>query len=112
MSVKSTGNGNPSPDPKSSPPTLTPTRTAPSTRTPPSVRLCVYVYVAVNLTCDADALKVLDDAPVDPRSFWGRSLALSAVLERKIGIEARGIDPARARDRAQDRPSGNLFTCV
>ncbi|KAJ7921656.1 permease for cytosine/purines, uracil, thiamine, allantoin-domain-containing protein, partial [Mycena leptocephala] len=42
-----------------------------------------------------DTLNVLSPsdttAPVDPTSLWGRSLALSAKLERKVGIEARGI---------------------
>ncbi|KAJ7124117.1 putative cytosine-purine permease [Mycena crocata] len=59
---------------------------------------------------EIETLNVLDGAPtpVDPRSLWGRSLALSAALERKIGIEARGIQ--RVPDDARpDRPSGNLF---
>ncbi|KAJ7826615.1 putative cytosine-purine permease [Mycena olivaceomarginata] len=90
MSVKSTGNGNPSPDPEKFP---------------------------ADADADAHSAEHEDSTigafsttrPSTPRSFWGRSLALSAALERKIDIEARGIDPARARDGAQDRPSGNLF---
>ncbi|KAJ7648851.1 permease for cytosine/purines, uracil, thiamine, allantoin-domain-containing protein [Mycena rosella] len=41
-------------------------------------------------------------------SLWGRSLALSAKLERKAGIEARGIQRV-PEDNRPDRPSGNLF---
>ncbi|KAF7332980.1 Cytosine-purine permease [Mycena venus] len=57
-----------------------------------------------------DTLNVLDATarPVDPTSFWGRSLALSAALERKVGIEARGIQRV-PEDQRPDRPSGNLF---
>ncbi|KAF7354538.1 Cytosine-purine permease [Mycena sanguinolenta] len=57
-----------------------------------------------------DTLNVLDAtaAPVDPTSLWGRSLALSAALERKVGIEARGIQRV-PEDQRNDRPSGNLW---
>ncbi|KAJ6473017.1 permease for cytosine/purines, uracil, thiamine, allantoin-domain-containing protein [Mycena sanguinolenta] len=57
-----------------------------------------------------DTLNVLDAtaAPVDPTSLWGRSLALSAALERKIGIEARGIQRV-PEDQRNDKPSGNLW---
>ncbi|KAJ6473038.1 permease for cytosine/purines, uracil, thiamine, allantoin-domain-containing protein [Mycena sanguinolenta] len=57
-----------------------------------------------------DTLNVLDAkaAPVDPTSLWGRSLALSAALERKIGIEARGIQRV-PEDQRHDKPSGNLW---
>ncbi|KAJ7806852.1 hypothetical protein B0H14DRAFT_1564518 [Mycena olivaceomarginata] len=88
MSVKSTGNGNASPDPEKFP--------------------VDDAHSAEHEDPTIDALRVLDDAPVDPRSFWGRSLALSAALERKIGIEARGIQRVPETERG-DRPSGNLF---
>ncbi|KAJ7745285.1 permease for cytosine/purines, uracil, thiamine, allantoin-domain-containing protein [Mycena metata] len=59
-----------------------------------------------------ETLNVLDpDAPpsaLDRTSFWGRSLALSAALERKVGIEARGIQRV-PEDQRPDRPSGNLW---
>jgi hypothetical protein len=48
----------------------------------------------------------------DDVSLWTRALALSAALEHKIGIEARGIQVQRAPDGESvrtDRPSGNLF---
>ncbi|KAJ7306931.1 putative cytosine-purine permease [Mycena albidolilacea] len=91
MSVKSTGNGNPSPDPEKFP-----------------ADADADAHSAEHEDPTIDALRVLDDAPVDPRSFWGRSLALSAALERKIGIEARGIQRVPETERG-DRPSGNLF---
>ncbi|KAF7318599.1 Cytosine-purine permease [Mycena chlorophos] len=57
-----------------------------------------------------DTLNTLDASPqsVDPTSFWGRALALSTTLERKIGIEARGIQRV-PEDERFDKPSGNFF---
>ncbi|KAJ6622017.1 cytosine-purine permease [Mycena sp. CBHHK59/15] len=61
------------------------------------------------LTTRVDDLNVLDGgapAAVDPTSFWGRSLALSEALERKIGIEARGIQRV-PEDQRPDHPTGS-----
>ncbi|KAJ7211698.1 putative cytosine-purine permease [Mycena pura] len=57
-----------------------------------------------------DTLNVLDadHKPLDPTSFWGRTLALTTTLERKIGIEARGIQRV-PEDQRTDVPSGNLW---
>ncbi|KAJ7469855.1 putative cytosine-purine permease [Mycena galericulata] len=65
-----------------------------------------------------DTLNVLDPdaarAPVDPTSLWGRSLLLSAALERKLGIEARGIQRVpdvgeEGGEVRNDVPRGNMF---
>jgi hypothetical protein len=62
-----------------------------------------------------DTLNVLSPsdttAPVDPTSLWGRSLALSAKLERKVGIEARGIQRVPEGERGGG-PAANFFMCV
>jgi hypothetical protein len=62
-----------------------------------------------------DTLNVLSPsdttAPVDPTSLWGRSLALSAKLERKVGIEARGIQRVPEGERGGG-PGANFFMCV
>ncbi|KAJ7062730.1 putative cytosine-purine permease [Mycena amicta] len=57
-----------------------------------------------------DTLNTLDASPssVDPTSFWGRTLALSATLERKVGIEARGIQRV-PEDQRFGGPSGNFW---
>ncbi|KAF8169002.1 cytosine-purine permease [Mycena galopus ATCC 62051] len=47
-------------------------------------------------------------APLDPTSLWARSLALSAALERAVGVEARGIQRVPENER-NDRPSGNFW---
>ncbi|KAJ7618758.1 putative cytosine-purine permease [Roridomyces roridus] len=52
----------------------------------------------------------LEDKPVDPTSFFGRSLALSARLERALGIEARGIQRVPDDPSVRtDVPSANFF---
>ncbi|KAF7297718.1 Cytosine-purine permease [Mycena kentingensis (nom. inval.)] len=58
-----------------------------------------------------DALNTLsasDPAQLDLTSFWGRTLALSAVLERRIGIEARGIQRV-PEDARFGGPGENFF---
>jgi hypothetical protein len=46
-------------------------------------------------------------------SFWTRALTLSATLEHKIGIEARGIQRVPDDESVRtDHPSGNLFMSV
>ncbi|KAJ6499810.1 permease for cytosine/purines, uracil, thiamine, allantoin-domain-containing protein [Mycena vulgaris] len=49
-----------------------------------------------------------DDLDDLPRSLWGRSLAWSAKLERKIGIEAREMQRV-PEDARPDHPSGIMF---
>ncbi|KAJ7124390.1 permease for cytosine/purines, uracil, thiamine, allantoin-domain-containing protein [Mycena epipterygia] len=56
----------------------------------------------------ADDLDLDGTGAANPHSFWGRSLALSARLERTIGIEARGIQRV-PEDARPDRPSANFF---
>ncbi|KAK7053655.1 cytosine-purine permease [Favolaschia claudopus] len=53
-------------------------------------------------------LDTLSPTSTSATSFWGRSLALSAALERKIGIEARGIQRVGEGER-RGGAAGNFW---